>query len=113
MKYSYLFLTLVTVILISCTSKETDPLHGYSTGYVRSMWSVCYFSHINAQPQINRHTFIPICDCVMDGTREDFSKSELDNMPEGELAPYFEKKTTECIEEARKNQEALQPSKML
>jgi len=50
---------------------------------------------------------------VMDGTREDFSKSELDSMPEGELAPYFEKKTTECIEEARKNQEALQPSKML
>ena len=104
MNYSYSVLTLVSLFIIStvsCTTPpKTDPLRGYTTKYTRDLWSVCYFAHRRANPMVPPTTFIPVCDCVIDSTRRDFHKSDLDNKTESQMIPYFTSTTSKCMQES-------------
>ena len=104
MNYSYSILTLVSLFIIStasCTTPpKTDPLRGYTTKYTRDLWAVCYYAHRRANSTIHPTAFIPICDCVIDSTRRDFTKSDLDNKTQGDMVPYFTSTTEKCMKES-------------
>ena len=96
-----LILILISISFIACTPKKTDPLNGYTTGYTRGLWTVCFNAHARRNPLIHPNAFIPICDCVVDETRRDFSKYELDEKKKGDMIPYFTKKTEFCFHKTR------------
>jgi len=105
MNYSYSIVTLVTFFIIctaSCTTPpKSDPLRGFTTKYTRDLWTVCFISHRRSNPTIHPNVFIPVCDCILDSTRKDFTRSDLDNKTQGEMIPYFTEATDKCMKELK------------
>jgi len=104
-----LILILITISFIACTPKKTDPLNGYTTGYTRGLWTICFNAHVRGNPLIPPNYFIPICDCVIDEVRRDFSKQDLDSKKTGEMVPYFTKKNQYCFKKIRSDNSTSKP----
>ena len=95
------------VFFISCDqTKEVTPKkpyenHGYDVQYIRGLWLICYQAHQRKSPFVPPQNFIPLCDCVIDKTRSDFTRYELDKKKQGELTPYFLEAQKVCFEKMR------------
>jgi hypothetical protein len=102
----YFVMTLL-IVLASCqyelTLKEPDRMNGWSSLKMRSLWNLCFQSHLRLQPQANPNLVAVHCDCVIDNTSQVHHGDSISEMEQDVLAKFFTDTNIACAEKTKGN----------
>ena len=89
-------LLLVAVNTKKATAEEYTGT--YDTAYIRGLWGACFYGTKKSNPLLGDYFTGVFCDCVINKTRKQITRSKLDLIPPEKRSELFSRYSAGCFE---------------
>ena len=104
---SILFAILLIVVVGTKKATAREYTGTYDTAYIRGLWGACFYGTKQSNPLLGGYFTGVFCDCVINKTRKQITRSELDLIPPEKRVELFTRYSEGCLEPPIKEEEQV------